>query len=216
MRALECFDEDRPSAVSEDTGFGSPPDQDVGACVDQVRQFLVVADLEVAIRVVVEMVLEPPEMGIDAWFRTGAQQDELGALVQAAEDSVVDEMHPLLRVQAAHVGHEGLVVVAQPLSLAQGAGIVGLGTEVPREAPEKETRSAKAKTEEPAAAKLAVSAKRRARRARTFWRSSGQREHCISFKDRYRPEPDIRREGLNVVSRRIADVADRGLGRLNW
>jgi hypothetical protein len=106
--------------------------------------------------------------------------------------------------------------VAQPLSLAQGAGIVGLGTEVPREAPEKETRSAKAKTEEPAAAKLAVSAKRRARRARTFWRSSGQREHCISFKDRYRPEPDIRREGLNVVSRRIADVADRGLGRLNW
>jgi hypothetical protein len=78
------------------------------------------------------MVLELPEMGIDAWFRTGAQQDELGALVQAAEDSVMDEVHPLLRVQAAHVGHEGLVVVAQPLSLAQGAGIVGLGTEVPR------------------------------------------------------------------------------------
>ena len=41
-------------------------------------------------------------------------------------------MHPLLRVQAAHVGHQGLVVVAQPLSLAQGAGIVGLGAEVPR------------------------------------------------------------------------------------
>ena len=41
----------------------------------------------------------------------------LGTLVQAAEDSVMDEMHPLLRVQAAHVGHEGLVVVAQPLSL---------------------------------------------------------------------------------------------------
>src|SRR5271166_908146 len=67
------------------------------------------------------MVLELPEMGIDAWFRTGAQQDELGALVQAAEDSVMDEMHPLLRVQTAHVGHEGLVVVAQPLSLAQDA-----------------------------------------------------------------------------------------------
>src|SRR5271157_3061018 len=104
-RAVAQSDHLGEAAGLEEAGH----DQDVGACVDQVRQFLVVADLEVAIRVVVEMVLELPEKGIDAWFRTGAQQDELGALVQAAEDSVMDEMHPLLLVQAAHVGHEGLV-----------------------------------------------------------------------------------------------------------
>ena len=50
-RAVSQGDHLGEAAGLEEAGH----DQDVGPCVDQMRQILVVADLEVAIRVVVEV-----------------------------------------------------------------------------------------------------------------------------------------------------------------
>src|SRR5262249_48409012 len=50
-------------------------DQYVGAGVDEVGQFFLVADLEVAVGVVVEVALEVPEMGVDAVVVVGVPDE---------------------------------------------------------------------------------------------------------------------------------------------
>jgi hypothetical protein len=78
--------------------------QQVGAGVDQVGQFLPVPDLKVTVRVVIEAVLELPEVPVDAVVVAGvAQQHELTPARQGVEEGVVDQVHAFLLVQPARV-----------------------------------------------------------------------------------------------------------------
>ena len=75
--------------------------EEVGAGVDQVRELLVVADLEVAIGVVVQSTLQVPEVLVDAVLGTGAEQHELRVVLERVEERVADEVQALLGVEAA-------------------------------------------------------------------------------------------------------------------
>ena len=81
-------------------------DQQVRAGVDQVREFLVVADLEVAVGVVVQPALEVPEVLVDAVLRAGAEQHELRVVLERVEQRVADEVQALLGVESADVGDD--------------------------------------------------------------------------------------------------------------
>ena len=50
-------------------------------------------------------------MRVDGWVRAGAKQDELSASGQRVEDSVVDEVHTLLPVDAANIGGDRFEVL---------------------------------------------------------------------------------------------------------
>ncbi len=89
------------------------------AGIDQVGEFLVEAQLEVAVGVVVVMLLEVPEMLPDAAIRAGSQQHELRAVLQAVMDGVGDERHAFLLVQPADVADDGLERIPQPEPLPQ-------------------------------------------------------------------------------------------------
>ena len=78
--------------------------QEVSARVDEVRELLAVADLQVAVGILIEMVLEMPEVAGDAILVNGiAEQYELGVVCEGIKERMVNEMHALLPVQAAHV-----------------------------------------------------------------------------------------------------------------
>jgi hypothetical protein len=77
-------------------------------------------DFEVTVRVVVQVVLQLPEVSIDGRIRTRTQQYELRAVGQGAEEGVLDEMGAFLAVDAAHEGDDWLVFIPQRQPVAQG------------------------------------------------------------------------------------------------
>src|SRR5208283_5109121 len=91
-------------------------DHHVRAGVNQMGQVLVEADFDVAVRVVVQLALQTPEMIVDLGIGTGAQQHELPAPLQDVKDGVTNELQPLLRIQAADEGDDGLFVVGDQQS----------------------------------------------------------------------------------------------------
>ena len=50
-------------------------------------------------------------MRVDGWVRAVAQQDELRASGQGVEESVLDEVHALLPVDAANIGGDRFEVL---------------------------------------------------------------------------------------------------------
>ena len=77
-------------------------------------QFFVVANLQVTVRIVIEMMFKMPEMGVDMRFRAAAEQYELGITLQAVKHRVPYQVQALLRVEATYVGNDRCVVLAQP------------------------------------------------------------------------------------------------------
>jgi hypothetical protein len=78
-----------------------------------MSQVLAVPDLQVAIRIVIEVALEVPEMAGDAVVVVCvADQDELTATGQRVEQGVVDQVHALLLIQPAHVRDDRAIGVA--------------------------------------------------------------------------------------------------------
>lgn len=78
-----------------------------------MRQLLIKTQFQMAIRAVVEMPLQIPELLVDVRIRAGAEQHELGVVVaQGVENGVMDEMNALLAVQPAHVSDERLEILA--------------------------------------------------------------------------------------------------------
>src|SRR6185369_5988326 len=59
-------------------------------------------------------------------IRTGAQQDELAAVVQAIMNRVCDERNALLMVEPADVADDGLERILQPEPLAQRSFVLEL------------------------------------------------------------------------------------------
>src|SRR5437588_8325669 len=86
----------------------------VRARVDQVCQTFVEADLEMAVGVVSEVMLELPEVPVDGRVSAAAEQDELSAAGESVEDGVADQMHAFLPVDAAYIGDDRFEVPAQP------------------------------------------------------------------------------------------------------
>ena len=111
---------------------GAGDHQDIGTGVVQVREFLVVAQLEMTVGVVVEAMLEGVEMIVDGLFRRRAQQDELGTIGQGVEHGMADQLHPLLLIEPAHHRHDGLEPVLQQQALAQRRLVTELSGEVLR------------------------------------------------------------------------------------
>src|SRR5271157_2490001 len=78
-------------------------------------QFLVVTEFEVTILVVFEVILEMPEMAIDAVVVVGVtDKHELAAAGQGVKEGMVDQVHALLLVQPAHVRYDRAAGLAQP------------------------------------------------------------------------------------------------------
>src|SRR6266516_2778043 len=67
------------------------------------------------------MLLDPPEMVVGAVLGTVAQQDELGAVVQAVENRVPHQFQYFLCVQPGNEGDNRFLVLRQPKASSQGA-----------------------------------------------------------------------------------------------
>src|SRR5882724_1538252 len=67
------------------------------------------------------MLLDPPEMLVGAVLGAVAQQDELGAVVQAVEKRVPHQFQSLLCVQTANESDNWSLVLCHPKALSQGA-----------------------------------------------------------------------------------------------
>src|SRR6266566_3936979 len=67
------------------------------------------------------MLLDPPEMLVGAVLGAVAQQDELGAVVQAVENRVPHQFQSLLCVQTANESDNRFLVLCHPKALSQGA-----------------------------------------------------------------------------------------------
>ena len=104
--------------------------QQVGAGVDEVGQFLAVSDLEVAVGVVVEVVLEVPEVAADAVVvERVAEQHELGPAGQRVKQGVMDQVHAFLLVQPAHVGDDRAPGLAQQEPVPEAFFVVVLAVQ---------------------------------------------------------------------------------------
>jgi hypothetical protein len=116
--------------LGEAAGFVIGGDEDeVGAGVDEVGELLVVADFEVAIRVIVEAGFKVPENGIDIALEGGAEEDELAAAVEAIGDGMEDEADAFLGVEAADESDEGFEAAPEPEAIAEGFFIGVFGAE---------------------------------------------------------------------------------------
>src|SRR5438445_2465268 len=67
------------------------------------------------------MLLDPPEMLVGAVLGAVAQQDDLGAVVQAVENRVPHQFQSLLCVQPANESDNRFLVLRQPKAAPQGA-----------------------------------------------------------------------------------------------
>ncbi len=65
------------------------------------------------------MMLELPEVIVDAGLPGRAEQHELRTVLQTVEHGVLDQMHAFLRIEPADVGDERLEVPAHPQAVAQ-------------------------------------------------------------------------------------------------
>ena len=88
-------------------------DEHICAGVNHVREFFVVTNLQVAVRIVVEIIFEMPEIGVDIHLRAAAQKHELGIVLQAVKQRVSYQVQAFLRVQSTYVGNDWFVVLAQ-------------------------------------------------------------------------------------------------------
>ena len=71
-----------------------------------MRQILVVADLQVAVGVVVEPLLQLPEVLVDAVLGARAEQHELRVVLQRVEQRVADQVQALLRVEPPDIAQD--------------------------------------------------------------------------------------------------------------
>src|SRR6185369_2285309 len=81
-------------------------------------------NLQVAIGVIVVLPFEIPEMMVDTVVRSGSQQHERSAMVEAVMDRVRYQRHPLLKIQPPEIAHHRLEILAQPEALTQHALIL--------------------------------------------------------------------------------------------
>src|SRR5215471_20554550 len=96
-----------------------------------MSQVLAVADLQMAIGIVVEVTLEMPEMVGDAVVVVRvADKDELAAAGQRVEEGVVDQVHALLLIQPAHVRDDGAGAVAEPEPVPEHLLVLTLARDV--------------------------------------------------------------------------------------
>ena len=72
-----------------------------------------------AVWIVVELVLETPELSVRRRLRAWSDENELRTVPQRIKQRIADEMNPLLAVEPANVGDDRLVAVAQPQALPQ-------------------------------------------------------------------------------------------------
>src|ERR1041384_1709363 len=82
-------------------------------------EFLIVADLKMAVRMVIEPPFEVPKRAIDMAMGTGTEQHKLAALVEAVGHRLENEVHALLMIEAADERNQGLEFVAQPKPASQ-------------------------------------------------------------------------------------------------
>ncbi len=79
--------------LDQSAGLEQAGDHDhVGPGIDQVGQLLVEAELEVAVRIVVEQVFEVPELLVDPGLRGRPQEHELGVMLEGVEQGVADSV----------------------------------------------------------------------------------------------------------------------------
>ena len=112
--------------LGQTTGFiFAGNEDDVGAGVDKVGEFFVVADFEVAIGMIVVTALEVPKCGIDLTVRTRAEENKLAATVKAIWDGVKNQVNALLMIETAHERNNRTELFSQPEAISKGV-LVGV------------------------------------------------------------------------------------------
>src|SRR5512139_86538 len=85
-----------------------------------MRELLVEPDLQMAVRVFIQVPLKVQEVVIGPVLRAGPEKDKLASVGKRIEERIPDKVDPLLVVQPAHIGHDRLVRLAQKKPVAQG------------------------------------------------------------------------------------------------
>ena len=88
--------------------------------MNEVGQFFVVTNFEMAIGMVVVTAFHIPKRRIDMAVRTGAEEDKLAAPVQAIRDSVKNQVDPFLVIEATDKGNDGTELFPQPHTIPKG------------------------------------------------------------------------------------------------
>src|SRR5690349_3074821 len=84
-----------------------------------MRELLVEAQLQMTVGVVVVSLFQTPKVVANSAIRAGAKQNELAAVLEAVVNSMRNERHALLMIEAADISHDRLIDVLQPKALAQ-------------------------------------------------------------------------------------------------
>ena len=88
--------------LHQTTGFEQARhEQEVRTCINQVSQFRVEPQLQVTVRIVVQLVPKLPELTIDGRFGAWSQQDKLSTMSQRVIYGVPKQVDALLRNQVA-------------------------------------------------------------------------------------------------------------------
>ena|SRR6266850_6263168 len=82
-------------------------------------KLFVVADFEVAIRMIVESAFQIPKGCVDMAVRAGAEKDKLAAAIQAVRDGVKNKVHAFLMVQPADERDNWAELIPQPESISE-------------------------------------------------------------------------------------------------
>jgi len=106
--------------LGEAARFVLAGDEDnIGAGVNEVGEFFVVADFEVAIGMIVVTAFEVQKGSVNLAVRAGAEKYKLAAAVQAVGNGVKNEVDTFLMIEAADKGNYGTELVAEPEAISK-------------------------------------------------------------------------------------------------